>query len=193
MAGVDLSPGMLRVATERSPGNCFYAVADAHQLPFGADRFDLVMCVAGLPYLDACAAVREWTRVARPGAAIVFTVPRAEGVSVNHLMGQAAQAEGIDLPDLHAELGTTHRLRELAGSLGLEAEDIQRIVWEDPEPLDDPAEIWQRAVNYGFAEPLRTADPAARERARRRFIEQAGGHHPRQDLFLARFTLPTSA
>ncbi|RLU83099.1 hypothetical protein CTZ27_29405 [Streptomyces griseocarneus] len=190
VVGVDLSPGMLRVARERSPGNCSYAVADAHRLPFGADRFDLVLCVVGLPYLDAPAAMREWVRVARPGAAIVFTVPRAEGVSVNHLMGQSAQAEGIDLPDPHAKLGTTHRLRELAGSLDLEVEDIQPIVWVDPEPLDDPAEIWQRALNYGFADPLHTADPIAREQARRRFIEQAEGHHPRQDLFLARFALP---
>ncbi|WP_235490700.1 class I SAM-dependent methyltransferase [Streptomyces roseoverticillatus] len=193
VVGVDLSLGMLRVARRHSPGNCSYAVADAHRLPFGDDRFDLIMCVAGLPYLDAEAAVREWARVARPGAAIVFTVPRAEGVSVNHLMSQAAQTEGIDLPDLHAELGTTHRLRELSSSLGLEAEDIQRIVWEEPEPLDDPAEIWQRGLNYGFAEPLKAAAPAARERARRRFIKQAEGHHPRQDLFLACFTLPTSA
>lgn len=52
VVGVDLSPGMLRVAAERSPGNCSCVVADAHRLPFGADRFDLIMCVAGLPYLD---------------------------------------------------------------------------------------------------------------------------------------------
>ncbi|NML50808.1 class I SAM-dependent methyltransferase [Streptomyces sp. R302] len=191
--GVDLSPGMLHVAVERSPGSCSYALADAHRLPFGADRFDLVMCVSSLPYLDARAAVREWGRVARPGAAIVFTVPTAEGVSVNRMVCQAARAEGIPLPDPHAELGTTHRLCELAGYLGLEVEDIQRVVWEGDEPLRDPGEAWRRTLDYGFGEPLRTADPAARERARRRFIEQAEGHHPRQDQFLARLTLPTPA
>lgn len=102
----------------------------------------------------------------------MFTVPAAEGVSLNRVMCQAAQAEGIRVPDPHAELGTTQRLRELAGSLDLEAEDIQPAVWEEPEPL---------------------SDPAARERVRRRFITQAERHHPRQDLLLARFTLPTPA
>lgn len=94
-------------------------------------------------------------------------------------MGQAAQAEGIRLSDPHAKLGTTQRQRELASSLDLEVEDIQRAVRGEPEPLPDPGEIWQRTLNYGFAEPLHTADPAARERARRRFIEQAEEHHPR--------------
>lgn len=188
--GVDISSGMLRVAVERSPGNCFYARADAHQLPFGADHFDLVLCVSALPYLDAPTAVREWVRVARPGAAIVFTVPAAQGISVNRLASQAAEAEGIPLADLHAELGTIHRLRELADSAGLEVDDIQQVQWEDPDPLDNPAEYWQRIVDYGLGEPLRTADPAARERARYRFLEQAQGHHPTHDQFLARFTLP---
>ncbi|MFF7725722.1 methyltransferase domain-containing protein [Streptomyces sp. NPDC008001] len=79
--GVDLSPGMLRVAIERSPGNCFYAVADGHQLPFGADRFDLVN-----------------VRLLRPGAVIVFTVPAAEGVSVNRLVCRAAEAARTGRP-----------------------------------------------------------------------------------------------
>jgi SAM-dependent methyltransferase len=188
--GVDISSGMLHVAVERSPGNCFYARADAHRLPFGADCFHLVMCVSSLPYLDAPAAVREWVRVARPGSATVFTVPAAEGVSVNRLVCQAAEAEGIRLPDPHTELGTTHRLRELASSMGLEVEDIQRVVWEDPEPLRDPAEAWQRTLDYGFGGPLQAADPATRERARRRFIEQAEGHPPRTSSWPASLSPP---
>jgi len=103
---------------------------------------------------------------------------------------QAAEAEGIPLADPHAELGTTRRLRELADSIGLQIDDIQQAQWEDPEPLDDPSEYWQRIVNYGLGETLRTADPAARDRARCRFLEQAQGHHPTHDQFLARFALP---
>ncbi|GAB2785542.1 class I SAM-dependent methyltransferase [Streptomyces daliensis] len=34
-------------------------VADAHRLPFSAGRFDLITCVANLPYLDAEPAARE--------------------------------------------------------------------------------------------------------------------------------------
>ncbi|MGF6883765.1 SAM-dependent methyltransferase [Nocardia sp. GAS34] len=128
---MDISLGMIQAAVERSPGNCFYARADAHRLPFDTDRFDLVLCVSDLPYMDAPAAVREWIRAARLEAAIVFTVPAAQGVSVNRLAGETAEAEGIPLPDPHGELGTPDRLRELAGSIGLEVDDIERVQWED--------------------------------------------------------------
>jgi hypothetical protein len=59
--------------------------------------------------------------------------------------------------------------------MDLEVEDIQRVQWEDPEPLDDPADYWQRILDYGFGESLATADPAASAWTRP-FAESAPPH-----------------
>lgn len=46
-----------------------FQLADAHELPFDDDQFDLVMSEAVLCYLDIPRALSEMVRVTRPGGA----------------------------------------------------------------------------------------------------------------------------
>ena len=70
----DLNQAMLDVAAERvpAPGVRFQA-ADAQELPFPDEAFDLVVCQFGVMFFpDRIAAYREARRVLRPGGTFLF-------------------------------------------------------------------------------------------------------------------------
>ncbi len=69
--GVDVSAGMVARATP--PGHYLQAAAD--ELPFPDGRFSHVLSVEALYYAaDPEAALREWARVARPGAPLMVLI-----------------------------------------------------------------------------------------------------------------------
>lgn len=80
VAGVDVSPGMLAraAATLRAAGIAAdLRRADARQLPFPDDSFDLVVTAHMLEHLDEPeVALQEMARVLRPGAPLVVIATR---------------------------------------------------------------------------------------------------------------------
>lgn len=78
IAAVDISPRMLceaeRALAER--GACLAPyLADIRDLPFGRDRFDVVMCAHVLEHLtDPAQAIAEMLRVLRPGGLLLALV-----------------------------------------------------------------------------------------------------------------------
>jgi demethylmenaquinone methyltransferase/2-methoxy-6-polyprenyl-1,4-benzoquinol methylase len=77
ITGADFSPEMLEVA--RHKGLTKTVVADALQLPFAAESFDVVTVAFGLRNMaDWAAAIRETARVLRPGGHLLildFSLP----------------------------------------------------------------------------------------------------------------------
>lgn len=72
--GVDLSFGMLGRARERGIEAVSLVRGDVGALPFSASCFDVVVSNSALHYWpDASAALREVTRVLRPGGRLVIT------------------------------------------------------------------------------------------------------------------------
>jgi len=76
---VDISPGMLReaekLAAARGLSNVSTRVMDAEQLDFPDDSFDLVVCSFGVMFFpNVSGAIREASRVLKPGGRIGFTV-----------------------------------------------------------------------------------------------------------------------
>jgi ubiquinone/menaquinone biosynthesis C-methylase UbiE len=76
LTGVDLSPAMLTLARIRAQElgrPVDLREADAQQLPFTAASFDTVVCTYGLCAIpDDSQAVRELTRVLRPGGLLLL-------------------------------------------------------------------------------------------------------------------------
>ena len=76
VTGIELSPEMLARARERAATvrpDADLRQGDAEQLPFGDDSFDTVVCTFSLCSIpDAERAVREMTRVVRPGGKVVL-------------------------------------------------------------------------------------------------------------------------
>ena len=73
--GIDANPAMIAEARRRAAEAWFpgqYEVGDAHNLDFPEDTFDLCLTERVLRYLrDPEAAVREMTRVVRPGGSVL--------------------------------------------------------------------------------------------------------------------------
>lgn len=160
VVGVDVSFGMLQVATRQSDSH--FVQADAARLPFRERTFDAVLCVAAVPYMPGLpAAVREWRRVARPGGVAVFTTPAADGIVALRLIRSAAAEHGVDVPDPNAALGSVDGIVARAAGLHLAVERIEHEVW--PDELGTDARVaWDTTLDYGFAEPLRRESPSVR-------------------------------
>jgi len=66
LVGIDIDPERVEFARGRNLGGASYEVADARSLPYENARFDLVVSIATLCFIeDEAAAVREIIRVAR--------------------------------------------------------------------------------------------------------------------------------
>jgi SAM-dependent methyltransferase len=73
VTGVDLSPGMIEMATQLYPGIDF-RVADVEHLPFANGSFDSLVCnfaIGHFPYPEI--AIAECARVLRPGGRIAVS------------------------------------------------------------------------------------------------------------------------
>lgn len=101
----DISVGMLRVAAEkaldRRLGNVRTAVSDVSALPFEDATFDAVFCRFGFMFFpDMSGALREMSRVAKPGARISAAVwsRAAENPWASLILGTIAQHTELPVP-----------------------------------------------------------------------------------------------
>jgi SAM-dependent methyltransferase len=97
LTGVDPSEGMLEVMRSRSPGISAVA-ASGTELPFDADRFDIVLSVAAFHHIadpDAVGAtLAEMTRVSRPGGRILIWDHNPRNPYWSNLMARVPQDTG---------------------------------------------------------------------------------------------------
>ena len=125
-------------------------------------------------------ALTEWCRVGRSNAALVFTTPAADGITAHRLLGQAAEAHGFALPNPHTEYGRPDRIRAVVEGLGLTLVRVERDTF--PDPLDDePRSAFDLVIDYGFAEPLRTASDDLREAIFDTYADLYSATHRRGD------------
>ena len=127
--GVDLSPRMIEEA--RAHGRGSFHVASGAELPLPDDHVSHVLSVESLYYYpDPVAALREWARVARPGAELAIVI---ELYAENR--GSAIWAEVLDV---HAHLWSEARWLEALAEAGWEAR-AERIL--HPGPVKPEAEF----------------------------------------------------
>jgi ubiquinone/menaquinone biosynthesis C-methylase UbiE len=84
--GIDVTPTAIQFARTLSRQlrqfNTRFIVADAHELPFPAASFDLLITTETYEHLiEPMRALREFHRVLRPGGHIVITTPTAPNLS----------------------------------------------------------------------------------------------------------------
>ena len=127
--GVDVSPAMIQqaVAYEENPLNATYQVAPAERLPFADDTFDRLLSVEALYYLpDPLIALREWSRVLKPGGSI--------WIMSDFYTENPYSACWDDLIDLPMHYLSEARYRELLAKAGFTAIFSDRLF--NPMPLD---------------------------------------------------------
>ncbi|HWU20329.1 MAG TPA: methyltransferase domain-containing protein [Nocardioides sp.] len=101
LVATDLNEPMLATAQELDPSpRITWEVADALDLPFDDDSFDLVVCQFGVMFFpDRIQAFREAARVLQPGGHLMFTVwDRIEANGVAHVVTEALSEAGPEGP-----------------------------------------------------------------------------------------------
>jgi ubiquinone/menaquinone biosynthesis C-methylase UbiE len=187
LIATDLSENMLAIAKE----NCFdannidFQQADAHDLPFADNHFDVVTCRLGIMYFWDCQrALKETLRVLKPGGRAVFVAWGSveKNALARTVMTPFAKRKapptlppGAPHPFRFAEPGSLSA--ELTHAGFSEVQEQQKIVpcpWPGP-----PDEMWEQV--YGMAVPLQpffdSLDPDERKAAVREVIEEFGNFY----------------
>ncbi len=174
-AGIDASPRLVAVARDRSP-DADIRVGDMHDLPWAADRFDVVTSFRGI-WGTTPAAVAEIHRVLVPGGRVGITVwghlkasPGAWALAPFRL----AAAEQLENQAAMVSLGRPGVGEDLLARHGFV--DIERIdvpfVWEFPDAetyartLAATGPAYEAIQNVGEAAFLAAAVRGAGERMR---------------------------
>lgn len=136
LVATDLNEPMLRAAERLLPSPTVeWQVADAQELPFAEDEFDVVVCQFGAMFFpDRVRAFREAARVLRPGGSYLFSVwDRIETSGVAAVVTDALRAAGpegpVDFlartPHGHHDTGLLTRELERAGFASVEVTAIE--------------------------------------------------------------------
>lgn len=125
--GVDLSPGMIALATKSHP-QIVFRVADVEHLPFADRSFDVVVCNFGLGHFpNPEASVTECLRTLKAGGSIAFSwwdqpdKQRIQGL-FREAITEVGAAPPPDVPAGHSNLrfSDTTEFRNLLVGAGLE-------------------------------------------------------------------------
>jgi len=120
VTGIDVAPQMIEVARSAIPG-CTFQVADAHDLPFDDEMFDVVATMATLEFLpDQAAAIGEMARCAKKdGHVLVGTLNRFAPLNQHRIAkGKQPYASGhlLSSDELRSLLAPLGRVRMVASS-----------------------------------------------------------------------------
>jgi SAM-dependent methyltransferase len=154
VSALDLSSELLAIATERAQQrgltNFSTQQADAQQLPFSDQSFDLVTSRFGVMFFQDCEkAFREVHHVLKPGARACFLAwgPFKQpywssmiGVVLKHVGGPAIVPGGPD-PFKFAEPGSLSSMLRKAGFGNVE-EETKTLPWTWPGTAE---EVWEQA------------------------------------------------
>lgn len=167
---LDLSAELLEIAKRRAEdralNNFSVHAADAHNLPFPDNSFDLATSRFGVMFFrDPVLAFRELHRVLRPGARACFLVwgtfdqpfwQSMLGVVHRIVGGPLLQPGGPD-PFRFAETGSLSAVLREAGFTGVE-EETRTLPWTWPGPVE---EIWEQlqSVSVPFRPMLERVPP----------------------------------
>jgi len=182
VTALDLSSDLLEIAAKRAQQreltNFLTHQADAHELPFSDQSFDLVTSRFGVMFFDDCErALREVHRVLKPGARACFLAwgpfeqpywASTMGIVAKHIGGPTLVPGGPD-PFKFAQPGSLSSVLRKAGFAHIE-EETKSLPWTWPGTAE---EVWEQAqaVATPFLPLLRRIPASRRNEIHREVID----------------------
>lgn len=156
---VDLSEGMLDKAqkniTKMALDNIDLHTMDAASLDFRKNYFDAATCTFGIFFLpDMVAGLKEWSRVTKPGGAIIFTSFGANAFQpMSNILLDRLQDSGVDIPQDREQMGwykvsSPEQARGLMKDAGLA--DIEIKTEQLGYHLASETDWWEIVWNTGY-------------------------------------------
>jgi SAM-dependent methyltransferase len=187
--GLDIDPANLALAINHAPG-AFYTQADAHQIPFPAGTFDIVLCHFLLLWVaDPVQVVREMRRLARPGGAVLALAEPDYAGRIDYpaeftLLGKW-QREALIHQGAQPDLG--RRLGEIFSQAGLELIETGILggQWKQP-PTQEEWELEWEVLEYDLISSQRPDPVFARNEHRDKAIASLQPNLPDLKVELAR-------
>ena len=170
IVATDVNPAVVAFAAQRFESErVTFQAADAQELPFADESFDLVLCLFGVMFFpDKIRANEEARRVLRPGGR--YVVVTFDSLDLNPVPKAAGQAVATLFPEdpRYMERGpfsytdAAEVERDLRGA-GFEAVELETVELSSPVSAGDAA----RGIVLGspFRGEIERLDPSALERA----------------------------
>jgi ubiquinone/menaquinone biosynthesis C-methylase UbiE len=173
VCGADVSTGMLRearaAATASGVTNIEFVEDDASCLPrYSSASFDVITCAAGLLYMAAPDALREWHRLLKRGGTVAFSTMQAGSPPAGRLFRDCAAEFGVALVDPSESLGTPSACQRALQDAGFDVADIVS------ETVEFSAEDLSVAWEANFRSPAH-AEVRRLPEARQRALQRAYG------------------
>jgi ubiquinone/menaquinone biosynthesis C-methylase UbiE len=148
--GVDISTGMLNQAKHKLElsglQNLEFVEADAEDLNYPDNSFDVVLCSLAICYLtDISKAFSKWYRWLKLGGILVFNAWAETAFTPSVLFREVAQRYGIQVPNPNEILGTVercHQLLERARFKDIEVREEQ-FGWYFHPDANNAEDIWK--------------------------------------------------
>jgi ubiquinone/menaquinone biosynthesis C-methylase UbiE len=174
--GIDLTPGMLEVARERSSADIEYIEGDATSMAFPDASFDVVVCQQGLQFFpERAAALTEFSRVLGDGGRVVVSCWSELASSPgNQAIVDALEVHLPEFAGVAANpfaLWDQAELRQLLEEAGFQHVEVERVT---ANTRYSSAEAFARGYMQGtpLAIPLATVDEETKARLAAAIIER---------------------
>lgn len=176
VTGTDINPGMLAVAKSiTSDLPIEWQEANAEDMPFPDDSFDVLFCQMGLQFMeDKPSALKEMHRVLAPGGRLLLNMPGPAGEpfvifaeAMQRNIGPGAKEFVYDV----FALNDTTEIRQLISDAGFSDVDVEakHKTLSLPAPKDF---LWQYVNSTPLAGVLAKADDEARTSLEKEVVSQ---------------------
>lgn len=177
--GVDISTGMLANAKQKLAAtnlqNVEFIEADAENLDFSDNSFDIVLCSLALCYLtDIPAALRKWHRLIKTDGFIAFNVWAENAFPPSVVFREVARRHGIGVPNPNQQMGTIERINQLLQEIGFQNIHIetQQFGWYFTPDTNTLKDIWRINAQNVFGYQVSQLSPEKLEECKAEYIRE---------------------
>jgi ubiquinone/menaquinone biosynthesis C-methylase UbiE len=185
VVGVDLAPGMIKLAAAAGIPNSRFEVMDIEQLSFAGASFDAAVCGHGLQFVPQLpVALQEARRVLRPEARFAASVPIETTAAsvwstldavVDRWLGPAPRA--VDQSPTRSTIADTKKLAQAALDAGFRSAGVEvvdeTVMWESAEQMVSMFTSW-----WDCAARMEGVDADRRQKFAAEAIETLRRTHP---------------